>query len=286
MGSTYESAEVGSPVAGPDRPVDAPVAKDPAQVSRDPALPENFKSVEDLTKSYKALQAELTKKSQAAPKPVAKAPAEAPKDPPKDPPKAVDPLAIPPKPPEEEVKAGEDAKDPEAPLEPAKELESKGLDIEEFSAEYLEKGELTDASYDKLAKAGFGRELVDAHIAGQIAMGEKFTSEVQSVVGGADQYAEVTAWAALNLAPEEALAFNEVLDTRNINQIKLAVSGLQARFIAAHGQDPNLLGGEAPPNGEPGYGSFEEQVRDQRNPEYRTNPAFRDKVERRIAATR
>ena len=42
--------------------------------------------------------------------------------------------------------------------------------LEKYSTEYAEKGELTEKSYDELAKQGLPKDLVDGYIAGQKAI--------------------------------------------------------------------------------------------------------------------
>ena len=90
-------------------------------------LPEKFGSVEDMAKAYAELEARQSGKREAAP---VEAPA---------------------------VQADQ--------AEAAKVLSDKGLDFGAFSNEFAESGELSEASYEKLAAAGLPKGMVDQYIA-------------------------------------------------------------------------------------------------------------------------
>ena len=64
------------------------------------------------------------------------------------------------------------------------ELESRGLDFDEFTAEYETNDGLSDASYEKLEKAGISRAVVDQFIEGQEAVRELTRNAVFAEAGG------------------------------------------------------------------------------------------------------
>lgn len=209
-------------------------------------LPEKFKSPEDMAKAYSALEAKL---GQA--KPI-------------DPPVA-DPAVTPPE-------------NPEAALA------EKGLDLQDFSAEFAQKGELSTESYEKLSKAGYSRQLVDQYIEGQRAVAARFDADIMSEVGGPEKYSEITSWAKANLTPTEIEAYNNAVSSRNADQAKLAVLGLGAKFEKANGSDPQrLLGGQSAGSTGDTFESMAQVTSAMKDPKYKNDPAFRAKVQAKLS---
>lgn len=223
-----------------------------------------FKSQDDLVKAYTELEKKLGQgKPEAKPedKPAAKPEANAeakPEDKPQDKPEA-------------------------NPNDAAKALEGKGLDYTAFSAEYSEKGELSADSYAKLEKAGIPRDMVDAYIAGQKALADRARAEVFEVAGGEDNYAAAIEWAKANMSDADKAAYNKVVNGGDLNATKIAVQGLIARFRAAEGQEPNLLGGDAVSGDSDVYTSWAQITQDMAKPEYNSDPAYRKRVEQKVA---
>ena len=72
-------------------------------------------------------------------------------------------------------------------------------------------------------------------------------AEVDSVykaVGGEEQYGNMISWAQENLAENEVAAFDAIVESGNMDQINLAIQGLNARYTDAVGQEGNLLQGK------------------------------------------
>lgn len=168
--------------------------------------------------------------------------------------------------------------------EAAKTLESKGLDIAQFSAEFQENGTLTDASYQTLEAAGIPKPMVDAYIQGQVALAEQRNVQGYEVAGGKDDFTKMVEWARTGLNAGEIDAFNTAV-SGSTEQMKLAVSGLRSRYEAANGREPGLLGGKPGNTATPGYASRAEMTTDMRDPRYAKDPAFRAKVQAKLAAT-
>lgn len=207
-------------------------------------LPEKFKSPEDLAKAY----AELEKKQSK--------PADAPK------------ADAPP------VDANEQ--------KTAEELQSKGLDLYEFSNEFAKSGGLSEESYEKLEKAGYPRNIVDQYVEGQKARAALYESEVKSVAGGDKTFTEMVDWAKANLSPQEITAYNNAIDSGNPEIAKLAVSGVYQRFSQARPQEPNLFKGSNAAASSDVYESIAQMQKDMSNPDYKTDPAFRAKVQAKL----
>lgn len=136
------------------------------ETPRPEGLPEKFKSVEDMAKSYSELESKLgaqdktTENETSQPEP------------------------------KQEAK-------PEGDLEIAeKAVSNAGLNMETLQQEYNEKGQLDDKSYESLEKAGIPKSYVDAFINGQAALAKQQGAEVKAVVGGEESYNKIAAWAA------------------------------------------------------------------------------------------
>lgn len=210
-------------------------------------LPEKFQSAEDLAKAYAELESKL-----GANKPKAEdAPQETPQD---------------------QTKTAE------------QQLQDKGLDLSEFSNEFMQKGDLSPESYDKLQKAGFPKELVDNYIAGQKALATSYEASIKAEAGGEEKYAEMANWAKANWSEQQVEAFNKAVSSGDANQAKLAVLGLQAQFSKAVGSEPKLIGGKT--NGTQSEDVFEstaQLTKAMSDPRYREDPAYRAKIQAKLS---
>lgn len=211
-------------------------------------LPEKFKSPEDMAKAYAELEAKLGGKKE-----------EAPKDTPKEEPKA------------------------ELPDNPEKALADKGLQLQEFSAEFAKNGELSDDSYDKLTKAGFPKDLVDQFIEGQKARAAQFEADIKTEVGGSEQYSGMIEWAKSNLSPAEIQAYNDAVTSGSPDKAKLAAMGLNAKYSKAVGKEPDRMLGGGKAGTSDVFESSQQVTEAMRDPKYKSDPAFRAKVQAKLA---
>lgn len=174
----------------------------------------------------------------------------------------------------EEAKPG-DGKTAEEAVAAAK------LDMATLQAEFAAEGKLSDASMAALEKAGFGRDVVDSYIAGQVALAQVAQQEAFGLVGGEAQYGQMLTWAQSALSPAEVEAFNAAVV--NPAARKQAILGLKAQMEAAVGRDPRLVSGATQGAGNEGpFASRAEAVAAMKDARYRTDPAYRASVERRV----
>jgi hypothetical protein len=207
-------------------------------------LPEKFNSVDDLVKSYQELEKKLGESK-----------------------------------PEEPVQ--EEQK--EEGLEIAeKAADSAGLNMDELVNEYQTEGKLSDKTYESFEKVGISKEYVDSYIAGQEALISKQSSEIKSTVGGDEAYNNMVSWAAENLTATEQEAYNKAVNSGDMETIKLAVSGLQARYVSVNGQEPNLIDGKSSSPKGPGYDSWAQVTADMNDPRYQKDPAFRAEIQAKL----
>ena len=219
-------------------------------------LPEKFKSVEELAKSYSELEKKLGE--------------QAPKQ------EEVDPIN------KAELKSETPKQDNS--LEIAENtVEQAGLDFNALSQEYAEKGQLGEESYKALEQSGIPKEYVDQFIAGQKAIGDQQTNTVKSMVGGEESYNEMAQWASQNMTDAEKKAYNQAVNSPDMETVKLAVNSLQAKYQAANGTEPNLVQGKATPVAEQGYSSWAEVTEAMADPRYAKDPAYQAAVKAKIA---
>lgn len=224
---------------------------------RPEALPEKFKSVEDLAKAYTELEKKLGQPKQT-----------------------------------EEVKEDESKQsDSNETTEGEKEGEKsedqteapKTHDLSKFSEEWAEKGELSETSYEELQKLGYPKEFVDTYIEGFQALQDRQIGEVYKTVGGEDNYKSMIEWASTNLSKEEVESYDNIITNNDPSQTKLAVKGLWAQYTEANGKQPKLIGGsQSSTSSVTPFRSTAEVVKAMSDPRYSTDSAYRKDVEKRL----
>lgn len=170
--------------------------------------------------------------------------------------------------------------DAQAAAAAAQALQAKGMDLNVFTEEFVEKGALTPESYAKLEAAGYSKEVVDQYIEGRVAVAAQRDTVAYEVAGGEESYTEMAKWAAVNLTPAERQAYNDSL-RGSVEQMKLAIGGLKARYQAVAGSDPNLVGGSRGA-GDPGFESMAQVTAAMKDPRYKSDPAYRKQVEQKL----
>jgi len=170
----------------------------------------------------------------------------------------------------------------------AQESELGTLDPVALSLERDENdGQLTPETRDKIINEyKIDETTLNTYLAGLNALEEQFVGKVYEITGGEESYQAMLGWMNESLTQEDRDAFNEQLSTQDINKVKVAVDGMNARYKAVVGDNPaNLL---RPDNSQDvitggGYSSKAEWMADMKNPQYNTDPAFREKVIAKLA---
>ena len=207
-------------------------------------LPEKFNSPEDLAKAYGELEKNFTKSRQEDAEPVE----------------------------EEQPQEADDAREA---------VENVGLDFDSMSQEFMEAGELSEQTYSDLEARGIPKEVVDGYIQGQMALAQNVQGQIYNSVGGEDNYQEMVEWASDNMSDTEIDAYNSAVNSGSLDQARLAVEGLSARYRAVNGTEPNLVGGKASSSVDT-YQSWAQVTADMSRPEYQKDPAFRESVQQKI----
>jgi hypothetical protein len=107
------------------------------------------------------------------------------------------------------------------------------------------------------------------------------TQQIQSIVGGSEAYDQMIQWSSSNLSQGERDAYNEVMNSGNVNAIYWAVKGLQSSYLNSVGYDGSMIQGRAASD-QQGFRSMAELVRAQRDPRYDSDPAFRADIEAKV----
>ena len=183
--------------------------------------------------------------------------------------------------PKEESKTPEEVKPPEAVINQGD--EETEFDFTPFEQEMLDKGELTQESYDALKKAGYSKKIVDQYLEGTKALAERETKQIYDITGGQDNYQAVIDWASKTLSKQEQEDFNAAINN-GLGVAKFAVEALYNRYTKNNTQAPTgLLNGvnNASANTDR-YESRAQMTADMNNPLYNTDSAFRKKVQEKL----
>jgi hypothetical protein len=167
--------------------------------------------------------------------------------------------------------------------------------IFQASAEFDEKGELTEEAREALYKMD-SKDLVDAYYRIQESLpdggdeapestplSDADIDSIQGAVGGPDAYKNMTSWAQENFSPEEVQAYDRALEAGDLNTINFALQALYYRYQDAVGSEGEMIQGKAS-TAVDGFRSQQEVVRAMADPRYENDPAYRkdvyDKLER------
>lgn len=173
-------------------------------------------------------------------------------------------------------------KQAQADTEVKEELEAKGVDFNALADEYDKNGELSAASLKTLEDAGYPKALVDAYLNGLQATTERFVAQVQSMAGGEEAFKNLQTY--IKSQPQSVInAFNASIQSGNLGQIQLAISGLQAQMIKTYGTaNPTIMSGQTGNVSTVGYTNTADMTKDMRDPRYQVDPVFTREVIRKV----
>jgi len=159
------------------------------------------------------------------------------------------------------------------------------FDIAAMTQEYTQNGGLSDQSYQQLEDGGISRDMTNQYIAGQKALGEQIGNEVKNSVGGNENYNGMVDWAKSNYSEEQIVAYDNAVNSGNIEFAKMAAQGLQAAYQNQTGVEGEIYGGrQAAPEGNHGavFRSNAEVTAMMKDPRYEYDPAFRQDVREKL----
>jgi|TARA_B100001094_G_scaffold133504_1_gene129355 hypothetical protein len=246
----YQKVEINEPAPNEIEPEEqqAETSEEPqGEQERPEWLPEKFESAEDLAKAYGQLESKLGADREESTQ-------------------------------EEEVVENE--------TEPTTEPNQAQTLITDASQEFFENdGKLSDETYEALAQAGLSRELVDGYARGQAALQENEATQIKSAANG--DYEGMSEWASKTLTDDEMNTFNETVNNGSVDQAKLVVSGLYARYKAEEGgSQPKLVTGNTTGSSTLPFQSMQEVSRAMQDPRYKSgDKAYHAELDRRLAVS-
>ena len=159
--------------------------------------------------------------------------------------------------------------------------------VEAASAEWAEKGELTDETYKALEGVGISRPMVDAYINGQLAIVEKLQNAAYSPFNGKDGYEAAADWAASNLDQQQIADLDAQLTSTNPSIVAQGAAKLQQLYSEGADLEPETIRGDGNGTSAGGvYKSRAEMMRDMSSARYRTDAAFRKEVMEKLGRSR
>lgn len=163
-----------------------------------------------------------------------------------------------------------------------KDLVSKGVDFAGLENEYMNKGGLSQQSYETLEKAGYPKAVVDGMLAGWEAASTRFVNDVYSLAGGQEEFARIQQFVS-SQNQDVINAFNATLDSENLMQIRMTLEGIKGQMVKQYGtQRPSIVGNATPSVDRSGYESTDEMIKDMSDPRYQKDAKFTREVYRKV----
>ena len=183
---------------------------------------------------------------------------------------------------EEEQGEAEPSEEEAPKVSPAQSL------ITDASAEYAEKGELSEDMMSKFSEMS-SQDLVQAYMEMQanapqaeaaepVELSDNDVNAIKNSVGGEVEYDKVIDWASNNLSESQIEAYDDIISTGNTDVIQMMVDGLKAKYDSANGFEGRMLTGKAANNSSDVFRSQEEVVSAIADPRYDRDPAYRNDV--------
>lgn len=165
-----------------------------------------------------------------------------------------------------------------------KDLISKGVDFLGAIEEYQNNGELSQKTYEALEKAGYPKEVIQGFVETRKAIDNKYAQDVMNHVGGEKDFRELQTWMKGNLSKAELDAYNEAVNSDNLNAVKLILDGIQAKRVAKQGtRKATLMGNVASKSAPKGFSGRDEMIKAMSDPRYGIDRAYTISVERKMS---
>lgn len=158
-------------------------------------------------------------------------------------------------------------------------VEEAGLDVEAIESHWLEHGTLPEAELEKLAKVGVTKEMAEEFVAYRAGQADRIRDDMYKTVGGEEAVNKMVDWAGKTFTKEQADRFNTAVNSGDQAQVEYALKALKADYDKANGVLPKLLKPTSSSSGKgDSYQSLDQLLKDQADPRYAADPAFRANV--------
>lgn len=162
-------------------------------------------------------------------------------------------------------------------------IQRAGLSIDELEQQILNDGQISDEARAALNKQGIPDSLIDSYVTLAQQHMERSVEVALDYVGGEEEWQKIRSWAERSLSDKDKQRFNEQLASEGWKDAIDALRYRMSQSSPTNGEPSLVTGGGDPSGGQAGYRSRAEMKADMANPEYRTNPAFRQKVMQKMA---
>lgn len=176
------------------------------------------------------------------------------------------------------------AQQQQATEELQKDLAQRNVDFKSLEEEYTKNGQLSSASLEALANAGYPKEVVDAYISGVEATQEKFYNAVVGFAGGEDEYRQVAQFVS-SQGDKAVQDFNDTINTGNLGVINMVIQGVKANMKAVNGTTNQTILGQSTggtADNTNAYLSKQQMLDAMNDPRYDKDPIYRKQVEQKI----
>lgn len=184
---------------------------------------------------------------------------------------------------QEQQSSGDEFQQVQSEMQQAKEeLQSKSVNYSELEAEYEKNGELSEDSYAKLEKAGYGKDFVKMVIAGWEAKADAFVNKVIDNAGGKAEFEHIQKFVS-EQGKGAVDAFNEIIENSSLSVVSAYINGIKAQMVTKYGTSNPSLGGSTATNGVAGFQSSAEMVKAMSDPRYGNDAKYTHEVEQKVA---
>lgn len=176
------------------------------------------------------------------------------------------------------------AQQQQATEELQKDLAERNVDFKALEDEYNKNGQLSSASLEALANAGYPKEVVDAYISGVEATQEKFYNAVVGFAGGEEEYKQVAQFVS-SQGDKAVQDFNDTINTGNLGVINMVIQGVKANMKAVNGTTNQVILGQSTggtADNTNAYLSKQQMLDAMNDPRYDKDPIYRKQVEQKI----
>lgn len=164
-------------------------------------------------------------------------------------------------------------------------LADAGFDLDAVVNEWrISGGALSDETTAALKAKGLNPSIIGGYVAGQDAVAAQTRADFVKIAGDDATLDAILKWAPTNLPATEAAAYNAAIQRNDTATAKMLFEAIAARYVAANGRDPSLVGGSNVPGagGEPTFASWAEVMAAMNDPRYKNDPAYQKKVQARL----
>lgn len=164
-----------------------------------------------------------------------------------------------------------------------KDLTSKGVDFKALEDEYLQNGELSNETQQKLAQAGYPKEIIDNYIRNVEREAQAFVSTVKGFVGGEEDWNTFVSFVQ-SQGDNAITLMNDAINTGNLAIVEATVGHLKTQMVNTYGtNNPTLMsGGNATGSVQEGFASSYEMQQAMSDVRYGRDRAYTQMVEQKV----